>query len=120
MAATPASRSALAWPEPGNVRSLDRLRIERALQQRGRYKYVQPLVEREGLGWRVVSPNCSRNVDRHGGVIPIAWLVPASGGLWLLHARNHAQDCWRLAAWGPSLDQALTRLCADPQREFWV
>ena len=123
MAASPRARVAAARHEPGNVRSLDRLRIERALVQRERYRYVQPRVEPEGLGWRVLSPNCSRNVDRGGGVIPIAWLVPVAatgGGLWLLHSRDHARDCWRLEAWGLSLDEALARLCADPQREFWV
>jgi hypothetical protein len=48
---------------------------------RGRPGAAQPLqyvprVLREGLGWKVVSPNCSRNIDREGGEIDIAWLVP--------------------------------------------
>ena len=77
--------------------SLDRARIARALARRQRYKYVKPHVEREGLGWKVVSPNCSRSVDAAGGEIAIAWLVPGSNGQWLLHARDHAQGCW-----GPS------------------
>lgn len=101
------------------VLPIDRARIARALARRSRYKYVRPRVEREGPGWKVVSPNCSRNVDPAGGEIGIAWLVPASGGHWLLHARDHAQGCWVLKAAGLRLDEALQRLCSDPAREFW-
>lgn len=106
-------------PPDGTVLALDRARIARALSRRARYRYVRPRVEREGLGWKVVSPNCSRSVDPAGGEIGIAWLVPASQGRWLLHARDHAQGCWVLKAAGLRLDEALRRLCADPQREFW-
>lgn len=101
------------------VLALDRARIARALARRQRYKYVKPHVEREGLGWKVVSPNCSRSVDASGGEIAIAWLVPGSNGQWLLHARDHVQGCWVLKASGLRLDEALGRLCADPKREFW-
>lgn len=122
---TPALRpsDAPGEPGPGQVHSLVQLRIERALQRRERYKYVHPLVQAEGSGWKVLSANCSRTVDRQGGVIPIAWLAPTAAtgaGLWSLHARDHAHGCWRLEAWGLSLDEALARLCADPRREFWV
>jgi len=109
----------------GHVFVLDRVRIEVALEARSRYKYVQPRVLREGLGWKVVSPNCSRNVHPEGGEIAIAWLVPtqsASAGLpggWLLHARDHALDCWVLKLRASSLADALERLVADPLREFW-
>ncbi len=99
--------------------SLDARRIANALTQRERYKYVQPRVEREGRGWKVVSPNCSRNVDPQGGEIDIAWLVPHNEGGWLLYSREHAQDCWRLRSQGP-LPSLLTQLCADPNREFWL
>jgi len=105
--------------EAGKVLVLDRVRIERALGRRARYKYVQPRVEREGPGWKVVSPNCSRNVDAAGGEIGIAWFVPDGDGRWRLHARDHAQGCWVLKAAGLTLDEALGRLCADPLREFW-
>ena len=106
---------------PGNaqVLSLDACRIERALVQRTRYKYVRPRVVHEGLGWKVVSPNCSRNIDAHGGEIDIAWLVPHSNGGWLLFGRDHARDCWQLRHREASLPAALARLCADPDREFW-
>jgi hypothetical protein len=103
---------------PG-VSALDRARIARALARRARYRYVRPRVEREGLGWRVVSPNCSRNIDPSGGEIGIAWLLPASDGRWLLHARDHRAGCWVLKAAGLRIDEALQRLCSDPRREFW-
>ena len=101
------------------VLELTPARIRRALSQRGRYRYVHPRVEREGLGWKIVSPNCSRSVDGAGGEIPIAWLLPRSDGGWLLHARDHAQQCWVLKAAAPTLDDALARVCADPLREYW-
>lgn len=101
------------------VLALDRARIVKALARRERYKYVTPRVEREGLGWKIVSPNCSRNIDADGGEIGIAWLVPVSGGQWLLHARDHDRGCWVLKASGLRLHEALERLCIDADREFW-
>jgi hypothetical protein len=103
----------------GSVVALDRVRIERALAQRRRYKYVRPRVEPEGLGWRIVSGNCSRSVDATGGEIAIAWFVPTSDDHWLLHARDHAQGCWVLKSSGLTLADALARVCADPLREYW-
>lgn len=102
----------------GEISSLDQRRIERALEARTRYKYVHPRVVREGLGWKIVSPNCSRNIDADGGEIDIAWLVPHSGG-WLLYSRDHVQDCWRLRGQDQVLFALLAHLCADPDREFW-
>ena len=101
------------------VVDLDRARIERALARRRRYKYVRPMVEREGSGWRIVSPNCSRNVDPDGGPIDIAWLLPDAAGGWTLHARDHRRGCWVVAASKLRLAEALTLVCADPRREFW-
>lgn len=106
-------------PPMAAVVGIDRARIARALRRRERYKYVRPRVEREGAGWKIVSPNCSRNVDPDGGEIDIAWLVPANEGHWLLHARDHARGCWELKAAGLTLVQALERVCSDPLREFW-
>jgi hypothetical protein len=109
----------------GHVFVLDRVRIEVALEARARYKYVRPRVLREGLGWKVVSPNCSRSINPAGGEIDIAWLVPTQSadtglpGGWLLHARDHAQDCWVLKLLAPNLANALERLVTDPLREFW-
>jgi hypothetical protein len=102
----------------GKVLDLDARRIEKALEQRSRYKYVRPRVEREGLGWKVVSPNCSRNIDPRGGEIDIAWLVPSHQGGWLLYSRDHHLGCWRLRG-RDTLPALLQRLGSDPQREFW-
>jgi hypothetical protein len=101
------------------VVDLARVRIERALRRRARYKYVHPRVEREGAGWKIVSPNCSRNIDPQGGEIAIAWFLPANEGLWLLHARDHAQGCWRLSAAALPIDAAIALVCADAERIFW-
>lgn len=106
-------------PGTAPVLALDRARIARALGRRERYRYVRPRVEREGRGWKVVSPNCSRSVDPAGGDIDIAWLVRASNGQWLLHARDHHAGCWVLKAASLRMDDALQRLCSDPHREFW-
>jgi hypothetical protein len=102
-----------------NVVALDRVRIALGIARRGRYRYVRPRVLREGLGWKIVSPNCSRNIDPAGGEIDIAWFVPASNERWLLHARDHRQGCWVLRAAGLTLPEALRRVCADPAREYW-
>jgi hypothetical protein len=107
-------------PAPsGHVVDLSALRIARVLARRSRYRYVAPRVEREGPGWRIVSPNCSRNIDPAGGEIAIAWLVPGTEGLWQLHGRDHAAQCWRAVAAGLTLEQALQQVCDDPLREFW-
>lgn len=103
----------------GSVVDLDRARIERALASRTRYRYVHPRVLPGERGWNIVSPNCSRNIDPAGGDIDIAWLEPAGGGLWNLHARDHALKAWRCAVSGIALAQALERLCGDAAREFW-
>ena len=105
--------------DAGTVVALDRRRIERALRERARYKYVHPRVEALGAGWKVVSPNCSRSVTPDGGEIDIAWLLPTGDGAWLLHARDHAAGCWRLVLRAPTLAEALERLVQDEAREFW-
>ncbi len=112
----------LARPAPTPVVDLVRARIERALPQRQRYKYVQPRVVAARSGWQVLSPNCSRNVRADGGEILIAWLQPAAGGqagLWHLHARDHGAERWRRKLSAAPLAQALALLCDDTQRQFW-
>jgi hypothetical protein len=119
-------------PSTGSVRETsagllrpELLRIVSALAHRARYRYVQPVVVPEGAGWKIVSPNCSRNIDPQGGDIDIAWLVPeAAGGAaaedrWQLHARDHSRNAWRLLAIELTLDAALQRICTDTRREFW-
>ena len=119
MPAPGGARQRRGLPPAGQVVELDRLRIERALAQRRRYRYVHPRVERDGAGWKVVSPNCSRRIDPAGGEIAIAWLLPAAAGRWLLHARDHAGQRWRLEATCASLADALQCIRLDPQRIFW-
>jgi hypothetical protein len=105
------------------VATLDSLRIERALAHRTRYRYVQPrVIDRgEDKGWLVVSPNCSRTIDREGGEIAIAWFQPILGlpAQWRLHRRDHARSCWVLHTDGVSLEQALAHVCSDPLGMWW-
>jgi hypothetical protein len=96
---------------------LDLARVERALHRRSRYRYVRPRVLRDGPALRVVSPNCSRNVDPEGGEIDIARLEPVGGG-WLLLSRDHERLEWRAHSQG-TLAQLLALLVADASREFW-
>jgi hypothetical protein len=101
------------------VHDLVRARIERALRRRSRYRYVQPRVVAAREGWRVHSPNCSRNIAADGAEIPIAWLRPGPAGRWALHAWDHAAAAWSCRGEGLSLVEALDCLCEDPLREFW-
>jgi len=103
----------------GQVVALVQARIERALLQRLRYRYVQPHVEREGAGWKVVSPNCSRHIDPNGGDIQIAWFEPLADGRWTLHGRDHVRGAWRIDASAVTLDAALERVCTDVLGRFW-
>jgi hypothetical protein len=107
------------------VVELDRLRIERALVRRARYRYVQPRVVAAGPaegargGWKIVSPNCSRNVDPDGGEIDIAWFEPVGHGRWALHARDHRHALWQLQAAALPMAEAIERVCRDPLGRFW-
>ncbi len=101
------------------VVGMDRARISRALEGRARYRYVRPRVLAQAQGWKIVSPNCSRNIDPQGGDIDIALLLPDPDGGWLVHARDHAAGCWLLKGGHPTLAQALAQVCTDPDREFW-
>jgi hypothetical protein len=102
----------------GQVIPLDLAAIQRALARRHRYKYVQPRVEPEGEGWKIVSPNCSRTVDPAGGDIDVAWLVRGAQG-WRVHARDHAAGTWIAKSEPLPLAKALALLCEDTNREFW-
>lgn len=99
--------------------SLDRLRIERALAGRARYRYVKPQVQAEGRGWMIVSPNCSRSIDANGGPIAIAWFEPLADGRWRLHARDHGHAAWVAKAEAVTLRDALAQVLADTLHEFW-
>ncbi|HEX6363873.1 MAG TPA: hypothetical protein VFZ93_13010 [Albitalea sp.] len=101
------------------VIELDALRIDRVLARRTRYRYVRPRVVREGGGWKIVSPNCSRTIDARGAEIDIAWLEPDGAGRWLVHARDHRAGAWTPKVGTASLAAALAIVCADPDREYW-
>lgn len=115
----------------GRVLDFMQQRLERALRQRVRYRYVRPRVLREGEGFRVESPCCSRNVDPSGGVIDIALLTPITARAsrkrpsarttqgWRLHARDHAAGTWVPQHESEQLEELLDLLCVDAQRVFW-
>ena len=111
--------SAPTAASPAAVSSLLLHRLERALRERVRYRYVRPVVLQEGEAWRIQSPNCSRNVDKNGGVIDIALLVPHAANRWCLCARDHAAGVWVPRLQDAALDDALDALCVDSERQFW-
>ncbi len=117
-------RKAVATDASNGVVSIAHQRIVRALATRERYRYVKPRVEAmddgDRPGWKVISPNCSRTVDARGGEIDIAWFVQQPDGRWQLRARDHALGRWRTALDGVTLQDALERVCEDPQREYWT
>jgi hypothetical protein len=109
-------------PAAANVAAVSSLmlhRLERALRERVRYRYVRPQVLQEGEAYRIQSPNCSRKVDPSGGVIDIALLVPHGANSWCLCARDHAAGEWVPRLQNAALDDALDALCVDPERAFW-
>lgn len=114
----PAATAPAAHAQAARVFDMDRGRIERALRQRVRYRYVRPQVMREVDGWRIVSPCCSRNVDADGGLIDIAWLRN-DPPLWRLYARDHAHAIWVEHERSEQLCELLDAICLDPQRLFW-
>ena len=98
----------------------DRHRIERALRNRARYRYVTPSVELVGEGYTVVSPCCSRNIDPEGGTIDIARLeFHDAVGEWHLFAKDHERGVWVFRAAAARLDSLLRVLSDDPDRTFW-
>ena len=105
-------------PAPARIHDMDRVRIERALPHRVRYRYVQPKVQRAESGWLITSPCCSRNIDPNGGVIDIAWLEPVEGA-WALYFKDHVHDRWILHDESRHLQPLLDEVCVDPMRVFW-
>lgn len=103
----------------GPVGDLMLRRVQRALRARARYRYVQPLVLREGEGFRIQSPCCSRNVDPSGGLIDIALLRPDGGHGWSLCSRDHGNQTWVEQLRRQPLDALLNALCIDEARRFW-
>lgn len=112
--------AAIMAPVSAQVVDLMVRRMERALRERVRYRYVQPQVLREGDAFRIKSPCCSRKVDPTGGLIDIALLVPHSDGHWCLCSRDHANGTWEPLHHNASLDVLLDLLCVDSERQFWA
>jgi hypothetical protein len=111
--------AAACSPVSGQVHDLLQHRLERALRERVRYRYVQPNVLAEGDSYRIESPCCSRKVDPTGGMIDIALLVPHAGNSWCLCSRDHANHTWVARFQNESLDTVLDLLCVDSDRQFW-
>jgi hypothetical protein len=107
-------------PTSAQVLDLVVRRVERALKERVRYRYVKPLVLHEGESYRIQSPCCSRKVDPSGGLIDIALLVPHEGSHWCLCSRDHANQTWEPRHQDASLDVLLDLLCLDSEHQFWV
>jgi hypothetical protein len=111
-----------ALPEASGLAPIGNLtlhRLQRALRERVRYRYVRPQVQQEGEAFRIQSPNCSRKVDPSGGTIDIALLAPHGQNRWCLCARDHAEGVWVPHLQNAVLDDALDLLCVDPGRAFW-
>jgi len=108
--------------EPTRAQVLDLVvrRVERALRERVRYRYVKPLVLRAGESYRIQSPCCSRKVDPSGGMIDIALLVPHEDGYWCLCSRDHVSQTWQARHQDTSLEALLDLLCLDSEHLFWV
>lgn len=101
------------------VRSLTVHRVQRALRERKRYRYVRPQVLIEGEALRIQSPCCSRKVDPQGGMIDIALLIPHGSNQWCLCSRDHVRHKWVPRIRNAPLDALLSALCADQDRQFW-
>jgi len=99
---------------------IDHKRIERALAQRERYRYVMPRViaDEEEHGYRIESPCCSRNVEPQGGNIDIA-LLKYFKPHWLLYRKDHIYSAWALHSVVDTLQAALGILLPDEERIFW-
>ncbi len=112
--------AAVCAPASGQVHDLLQHRLERALCERVRYRYVQPRVLVEGNSYRIQSPCCSRKIDPAGGLIDIALLVRHEGNRWCLCSRDHASHSWVARFQSESLDTVLDLLCVDSERQFWA
>jgi hypothetical protein len=99
--------------------AFDRKRIERALAERSRYRYVKPVVRMMEGGFRIESPCCSRRVEPNGGVVDIALLLYREPGLWDLYRRDHAATKWLLHSTYEKLGELLDELKKDPKRKLW-
>lgn len=110
----------LSVPEHPHPNDVDRKRIERALLERKRYRYVEPSVAPATDGYRITSPCCSRNIDSDGGIIDIALVQHVqAGNRWRLYRMDHTAQQWVLCAELSRLRELLQQLNDDTQRMFW-
>lgn len=99
---------------------LDRKRIERAMKERKRYRYVTPVVVPVEGGYRIESACCSRNIDPEGGVVDIALILFAPADApWQLFRRNHDVKEWELHSTYERIFDLLNELNTDDGRQFW-
>lgn len=105
---------------PPHPNDLDRKRIERALEQRKRYRYVTPSVAAVTDGYRITAPCCSRNIDPEGGIVDVALILfDADRSLWQLFRKDHDKDAWEHHSIFERLPDLLALLNADEDRQFW-
>jgi hypothetical protein len=105
---------------PRHPNDLDRKRIERALEQRKRYRYVSPDVSTVADGYLIQSPCCSRNIDPDGGIVDVALLLfDVDHGLWRLFCKDHEKDMWEYHSGYGRLVDLLDQLNVDSERKFW-
>lgn len=119
MSVAPFWKSRSAMP-PAHPNELDLRRIERAIRDRARYRYVTPRVVAAANGYLVRSPCCSRNIDPDGGEIDVAWVrwCDVQRG-WELLGKDHGGDRWIADSAFARLPDLLARLNHDPDRKFW-
>lgn len=98
----------------------DQRRIERALEGRKRYRYVQPSVVAIADGYRIESPCCSRNVDPKGGVVDVAlFQFDSVRATWQLFRKDHVTRAWVLHSSHGRLVELLETVSEDTDRQFW-
>lgn len=99
---------------------LDLLRVERAVEQRERYRYVTPTVLGVEDGYLIRSQCCSRNVDPDGGEIDVALINWEDRRReWVLYRRDHVAACWIEDSRYARLPELFLRLNSDPHKLFW-
>jgi len=104
-------------PQPNEM---DLKRIERALSDRKRYRYVSPIVQATTEGYLITSPCCSRNIDPDGGIIDIARLeYVLDKQNWRLYRKDHKTGTWVFHADFQALPPILALLREDSERRFW-
>lgn len=104
---------------PLHPNPVDRKRIEKSLARRTRYRYVRPRVLDVENGYQIVSPCCSRNVDKNGGEIAIARIEFGEQGFWQLYRHDHDARSWVQFGEYLNLQSLLDPLLKDWGRIFW-